>query len=684
MATADEVRDRADIVEVVGDYVELKRSGRTYKGLCPFHSERTPSFVVYPDSGNWHCFGACSDGGDVFSFVMRIENVDFRGALEILARRYGVPLEPPTPQAIARKEKRERLLDAVAAAAELFHAQLMRAPSGEAARTYLRDRGFGSKAALAFGLGWAPDEWTATRDALRADGFSDEELLAAGLVRSRESGGVYDAYRGRLMFPIRDARGRPVGFGARTLEPDGVPKYINTPQTELFDKSHALYGIERAARSIRESGLAVVVEGYTDVVRAHVGGFENVVASLGTAITEAQLSLLKRYAKVLVLALDADAAGQAATLRGLEVAREAVGGDAELTLSLRGYVRWTRRADVKLRVATLPQGMDPDDVIRDDPEMWASLIEGAQPVLDYLFDALTADLDLSHPEGRTTAAERLLPVISDVPDAVARATWISRLSALVLIDERTLANQLVQPRTARGFRRRSSPGGRAAGMPASGVASSPSLAKDGLPGYVDAPVGESGAAPIDESSPPVSGQRQSRPHLTDALVSTLLGHLVLSPKRLRVLNAALEADGLRPLEGRDFTRALDRDVLEGVRYASHGAPPPDLPPEHRLDEPAPHMADYVAALRSGATDERPVPEADRIAALREVVLRMRRRDLRTELEGLKHMLRDTPAHEQLDTLARVREVSDELLRLERLLQPEGERRGGKLDAALRG
>jgi DNA primase len=352
MSAADDVRDRTDIVDLVGQHTQLRKAGRMFKGLCPFHEERTPSFVVYPDTGRWHCFGACASGGDVFSFVMRRDGVTFREALETLAHRAGVILESPTPQAEAQKEQRDRWRLALAQAAGFYHEQLLRRPAGEQARAYLRERRFHRDAAQAFELGWAPEGWTTTRDALRAAGFSDEELLAAGLVKRREGGGVYDAFRSRLVFPIRDTLGRTVGFGARTLVPGEVPKYVNSPQSELFDKSRLLYGLDKAKSAIHAAGRAVVVEGYTDVIRAHMAGFGNVVASLGTALTETHVRTLCRYTRSIVLALDADAAGQAATLRGLNVAASSA-GDVAPVVGADGWIRYEQVADVRLHVASL-------------------------------------------------------------------------------------------------------------------------------------------------------------------------------------------------------------------------------------------------------------------------------------------------------------------------------------------
>lgn len=445
MSAADEVRARLDIVDVVGDYVPLKRAGRVYKGLCPFHDERTPSFTVFPDSGNWRCFGACATGGDAFDFVMRIENLDFRRALEQLARRVGVVLEAPSAAAAARQESQDRLREACSAALDLYHRLLLRSAEAEGARDYLKGRGFDSATAQAFQLGFAPADGRSLCKQLRAAGFSEQELLDAGLARRREDGsGIYDLFRGRLMIPIHDAAGRVIGFGARTLEAGGIPKYLNSPQSPLFDKSQTLFGLHRAAREMRSSGVAVVVEGYTDVIRAHRAGFGNVVASLGTAITEAHVKILAGYASQVVLALDADAAGQAATLRGLEVARQAAVGQALPQPTGRGGVRYHARAAVELKVARLPAGMDPDDVLRTDPEGWRQMIAEARPVLEHLFSALTADLNLADPSHKGQAAERLLPVVAGIGEPVARRAWLGSLAIRLGLDERVLEARLAE------------------------------------------------------------------------------------------------------------------------------------------------------------------------------------------------------------------------------------------------
>ncbi len=634
MSVVDDVRDRLDIVEVVGDYVPLKKSGRSYKALCPFHSEKTPSFVVFPETGTWRCFGACATGGDVFSFVMQIEGLDFRGALELLARRAGVELRPPSPEVERKRSERVRLREVVSLAADWFHAQLMRGSLGAAGRGYLHSRGFGSEVAAGFRLGFAPDSWSALTNALKRAGVSEDELLAAGLVRQRESGGVYDAYRGRVVFPINDSRGRTVGFGARTIDPDGEPKYLNSPQTPIFDKSEVLYGLDRAAAKIRETGKAVIVEGYTDVVRAHVAGFSNVVASLGTALTSRQIARLKRYAPTIVLALDADAAGQAATMRGLETAVETADGEVVPVPSAQGWIRYQHKMDVVLKVATLPEGLDPDDVVREDPEQWRELISGAKPVMEHLFQALTSDLDLGDPEEKTRAADRILPLIATIPDPVALRAWLSRLSQEIRIDEKVLAQRLRRPRTGRS------------------------------------------------AQPPLAASSRAGPQPSVRLppadrAAWLIGQLLAAPHLLKQLNELLGAAEQPPLCEADLERAADKDLLVAVGYAASGAPPPDAPPEHHLEELPYPLSEYASSLMEQAESAPPQSEALRCLSLREAVYRLRRQRLQRSLEGLRFLnaeLEDPEA--AADYGDRVEKVRAEIRGLDLLLapQPGGEQR----------
>lgn len=635
MTAIDEVRDRIDIVDLVGEHVQLRKAGRVYKGLCPFHEENTPSFVVYPDSGRWQCFGACATGGDVFSFQMALDRCGFREALEVLARRAGVTLEEPSPQAEQRKAHRDRLRAALALAEGLFQMHLLRGAAGEAGREYLKGRGFDSETARAFGLGWAPDAWTATRDALAAEGYADDDLIAAGLAKPRDTGGVYDVFRGRLVFPIRDVQGRTVGFGARTLDPEGVPKYLNSPQTELFDKGHLLYGLDRAKQAIRSAGRVVIVEGYTDVIRAHRSGFENVVASLGTALTDAHVQTLRRYTSDIVLALDADAAGEAATLRGLDVAREAAAGDVEPIPTARGWIRYEPRADVNLHVAVLPPGRDPDEVVRDDPEGWRALVEGAPTMTAYLFDTLTRDLDLATPDGKTAAVDRLLPVLAAIGDPVQRAAWSAELAQRTGVDERALM--------ARGLPRR---GGRT---------------------HRDGRAAEAGG---------VAAARRD-------VAAWLLGKLLADPRGLRLVNGQLQSCGQPALGAGDWSRSADRDLFEAVRNASRGIAPPDAPAEHRLEALPDALAELAAELRARAAAEPPLQVASEGEALCRAVLRMREAAVRGELEGVRALVAETGSSNGETLSGRLRDLTTKLLDLQRLQHRPVAVRKGKSDAAVR-
>jgi DNA primase len=438
VSVVDEIKERLDIVEVISGYVPLKKAGRNFKGLCPFHTEKTPSFIVFPDSQNWHCFGACSTGGDLFAFVMKKENMTFPEALRFLGQRAGVVIAPRSEAEAAEDEKHRRLQEVVAAAAQYFNHLLLHAPAAEGARAYLTRRAIQPPTVEAFQLGYALDSWDALSHYLGGKGYSLAELHDAGLVIEREGGGgYYDRFRGRLMFPIRDWRGRTVGFGARALD-DSLPKYLNSPQTALFDKGRSLYGLDAAKDAIRREGTAVIVEGYPDVIIAHQSGFKNVVASLGTALTEEQLRLLQRFTRRFVLAMDADTAGSEATLRGLEVAKEALNSHPVPVPTWRGLIQYENRLEADIRILILPPGQDPDDVIKASPERWKELVDGALPVVDYYFGALTAGLDLDSAQGKSAAVRRLLPVIQEVGDPVQRAHYVQRLARLVRVDEKTL------------------------------------------------------------------------------------------------------------------------------------------------------------------------------------------------------------------------------------------------------
>jgi len=435
VSVVDDVKARLDIVDVVSGYVNLQKAGRNYKALCPFHHEKTPSFVVFPDTQTWRCFGACGEGGDVFSFVMKSEGWDFAETLRELAKRAGVQLAPPDPAQEERQVESDRLLGLLDETARFFHDQLRSAPAAQAARAYVERRHLGGETVTTFALGYAPNDWRQALHHLQMLGYSQDEIVEAGVAIRNEKGNVYDRFRNRLVIPIRDGRGRTVGFGARALNPDDVPKYLNSPQSPLFDKSRLLFGLDAARRAIRETETAVIVEGYMDVMQAHQAGFQNVVAQMGTALTEDQLRLLGRYANRLILALDPDAAGMNATMRGLNVARQTLDGEGSVSFDPRGMMRYTGLLDIDIRVISLPEGQDPDDLIRETPDAWTSLIDRAMPVADYVIAQGTAHLsnESSYHE-RERAARELLPILTATENDLQRNVNIQTLARRVRID----------------------------------------------------------------------------------------------------------------------------------------------------------------------------------------------------------------------------------------------------------
>lgn len=450
MSVIDEIKDRIDAVELISNYVQLKRTGRNLKGLCPFHAENTPSFVVFPETGTWHCFGACSEGGDIFAFVMKREGWDFRTCLEELARHAGVELRPRTQREEAEDHERASLREIITAAATYYHNLLRNAPQAQLARDYVARRGFEDQTVETFQLGFALDDWHALETYLAGKDYSRQELVTVGLLVERDDGRVYDRFRGRLMIPIRDVRGRAIGFGARTLEPDGVPKYLNSPQTPLFDKGDTLFGLDRAAKGIRAAERVVIVEGYMDVMQAHQAGFTDVVAQLGTALTEENLRRLTRYTRRIVLALDPDTAGQAATMRGLDVARQALEPEWEPVFDARGLIHLEARLSADIRVLTLPLGQDPDDLIRQDAARWAVLVDEAVPLVEHYIRMTLEGQDLTDPKVKAGVTQNLVPVIRQVASPVERAHYAQRLARSLRVDERALLNTLaLAPRQRR-------------------------------------------------------------------------------------------------------------------------------------------------------------------------------------------------------------------------------------------
>ena len=434
VGVAAEVKSRLSVVDVVGESVSLKKAGTTYKGLCPFHGEKTPSFVVTPQRESWHCFG-CGLGGDIFSFVMQRDSVPFPEALRTLATRAGVEIDERTKHEDAHRARLRQVLDHSIA---FYHAVLTASNAGKPALDYLHNRGFTDETIAAYQLGWAPGGWEQMTRTLGAKrDVRPDELLEVGLASPRQSarGGVYDKFRSRVIFPIRDQNGHAVGLGGRLLEGDG-PKYLNSPATPLFDKSRTLYLIDKAKGPIRKTGQAVIVEGYTDALMAHQAGFDNVVASLGTALTPGQVALLTRYTNRIALAYDVDPAGEKAGTLGVTSLAGLIG-------QLQSDTSGVKLEDV--RVARLPDGKDPDEVVRASPTDWETAIARAKPLVEYLIDHHAGRFDLKTMSGRIGFVEAVMPALREIADPLRRDEALGQVRRVSGVEDRVLRQELERP-----------------------------------------------------------------------------------------------------------------------------------------------------------------------------------------------------------------------------------------------
>ena len=433
MTQIDDVKSRLDIVEVISSYVNLQRSGSSLKANCPFHQERTPSFFVFPDRQSWRCFGACADGGDAFSFVMKHDKVEFREALQTLAARVGITL-------VNNEESRSnaRELFEINDAARRFFQQMLDTEEARFVREYLERRGVNERSIQTFEIGYSPPRDNRLLAHLRQAGHHDELIARAALARETEDGRLYDFFRGRLMIPIRDWEARVAGFGSRALDENATPKYLNTPRTPAFDKSRILYAMNLAKEPVRQHG-AVIVEGYMDAIMAHQHGYDNVVASMGTALTERQVDLVRRLTTNVTMALDGDPAGRNATLRSLESSW----GVFQRRNSQNTSVSMLQQPDaMELRVAELPTGQDPDDFIRSDPAAWPAFLERAQELFDYLLDSLSERADMDSPDGRSWVANTMLRFVAQIPDPLRSDLYLDRLSARLALNNDTLRRAL--------------------------------------------------------------------------------------------------------------------------------------------------------------------------------------------------------------------------------------------------
>jgi DNA primase len=635
MSATEEIKSRLNIVDVVSDHVKLRKSGSSYSGFCPFHpNTRTPAFYVFPDTQTWYCFGACADGGDLFSYVMKKEGWDFKEALIKLADRAGVVLEETRPVDKAKESAEDRLSGLLAAGADYYHQLLRHAPQAAHARQYVEERKLNDETLSTFQIGYSLDSWDAARTHFESQGYSDDDLMNAGLLSENPDKGTrYDRFRNRLMIPIRDVDNRVVGFGARTLEEDGVPKYLNSPQTALFNKSRLLYGLDRAKPFIREARHVVIVEGYMDVMQAWQAGFRNVVAQMGTALTEEQLRLLKRYAKRFVLALDADAAGLQATMRGLQVARETLDREGDVRFNARGLVRHEARLQADIRVVTLPPGDDPDKIIRSNPDRWPELLDQARPVVDYVINVVTRGLDLDDAKAKTAVAAQVLPLINDIADPIERDHYWQKLARALDVDERALR----QTRLSNLMPKQ-------AGMPLKPTRQG--TRQDNRPAEA-APADRHQGAPVFRSAPGSTALRQS-----DYLCQCL--HY---PRMLIQVNQRLVQHGQPVVGETDFLAAEDRTLLRHMYQHIEGGTVVTIDELcDSLEEPLLRRVHSLLTLPSA-----PETELDRLAdTLVLSVLDWRQEKIKKLSGEVKKLLREASGINDMESLALYRQQMREL------------------------
>ena len=422
----EEIRARVDIVDLVGQFVNLKRAGENWKGLCPFHAEKTPSFMVHPKKGIFHCFGCCV-GGDAFGFLMRQDRLQFPEAVRVLAERAGVAL--PTERRTEGDGQREALFKTMAQASEFYQDALWNRPEGEGARRYLDSRGIAPEMARRFVLGYAPEGWDHLLGFMKGRGVTEEQLVQVGLVLPRQTGsGFYDRFRGRLLFPIKDGQGRIVAFGGRAMGTED-PKYLNSPETPLYVKGQTLYAFDLAKPQIREKNRALVVEGYVDCLMAHQHGFTETVAALGTAFTASQLGLLRRYCDEVITFFDADAAGKKATQRVEELLEPGTQG---LAWAVNRTGTFGDGSALRLKVALLPSGHDPDSFLRKEgAQAFTQRIGEARSLLAYAVETAIGEENTTAPRGKATAFARVALILAKVTDSQ-EATELARDAALKL------------------------------------------------------------------------------------------------------------------------------------------------------------------------------------------------------------------------------------------------------------
>jgi DNA primase len=628
MNSIEEIKARLDITDIVSETVQLKRSGKNYTGFCPFHpNTRTPAFVVWPETGTWRCFGQCNEGGDIFKFIMKREGWDFPEALTQLAKRAGVQLRPQTPQEAIQKEEHARLRALLEEAVAFYRHHLLKTEKGQAALEYLHGRGLSDETIELFELGYAPEGWDTTSPYFLDKGYTRDDLLDVGLVSENDQGGVYDRFRHRLMIPIRDGRARITGFGARALTPDEMPKYLNSPQTVLFDKSRILYGLDKARRAIRREDQVVIVEGYLGVIVPHQAGFTNLVASMGTALTEHQLRVLKRLTRCMILALDSDAAGAQATMRGLQVARAALDREADLVFDARGLLGSEGRLNADIRVTTLPEGQDPDDVVNEAPEKWEALIEAAQPIVSHVMNTLTANQDINDPKVKTAVAGQVMPLIQDLPNAIERDTYVQQLARLLKVDERSLLASHGQTRQARKRRKPS----------------------------------RSRSEETIESQAPEKRVSQPIKNLEEHCISIIIRH----PELIYRVDRALQQTGLPRISAEDFNLTNNQEIFK-VSLSSLNQDQME-PLDFALDNLPFPLLEYADKILVQTKDLDPYEEHV-LADLLRSILRLREYNINQSNNQLRFLMEDAQEGGDLRTEEYEKAIQENALALNKIYQ----------------
>jgi DNA primase len=603
MTVVDDIKTRLDLVDLVSENVKLKKSGKNYTGFCPFHSNtKTPAFVVFSDTGTWRCFGQCNEGGDIFRYVMKREGWDFSQALKYLAERAGVALHPVTPESQAADEAGDRQRKLLEEAVIFYRHQLINTADGKKALDYLKHRNLRDEVLDAFGVGYAPGTHDAILNHFRSRDISEDELVDSGLASRRDNGQAFDRFRNRIMFPIRTAEGKMAGFGARILNPDDVPKFLNSPQTLVFDKGRLLYGLHAARKAIRTLNQVVIVEGYLDVLALHQAGFNNVVSPMGTALTEDQLRLVKGLTRRIILALDPDTAGINATLRGLDTARQALDHTTDRVFDVRGLMHQEARLEADIRVASLPEGLDPDDVVARNPEEWAEIIKKAKHIIMHVIDTLVVDKNLEDPRVKSEIAAEVLPLIEDIANPIERDTYRQQLARIIRVDERALATTRKVPPAARKRQNLSQT----------------------------------------EKVLPMAPPRETRPDQDTLLEKYILGSLIRDPELIYRLDRELQVNGLKAVSAEDFPGADFRSIFDVIHKAIDQA---QMDPAQFIGENLPEgLVALVDEIRT-PPDKTDFQKIRHVEELQRGVIRLRRNQVNDSLMQLRFLQEETQAGE---------------------------------------